>query len=355
MTAAALALGRPEAANAPGVALTRWRLDCRATATAFTGDGEHAAFGLEDGSVRLVMLKRYAARRMIAAPIHDGAVIALAGGEGGEIASLGADGRAVMVDGAGFAAEIYEPPEPGLGALAFHVADGRIALATPAAAWLLDGAGREIDRLAVDRPRAVALAPGARRMAIATADSVLVWRRGESRPPRRLGCREPRGLVWSCGGRRLAALTAASSLPCWRFGDDGGIEETTLLGRPRMLAWCGNGRALVGDGEEGLLRWCPQRTAPGRGWHAPTALLPMSGRRLTALACHPRHALAATAYDDGCVLLADLDGGRERLVRHATGSAARALAWSPDGLRLALAGSGEAAIFDFSELEENST
>ena len=40
----------------------------------------------QDGSVRLVMLNRYAARRMIAEPIHDGAVIALAGGEGGEIA-----------------------------------------------------------------------------------------------------------------------------------------------------------------------------------------------------------------------------------------------------------------------------
>ena len=56
MALPALALGRPETANAPGVGLTRWQVGSAATATAFTGDGEHAAFGFIDGSVRLVML-----------------------------------------------------------------------------------------------------------------------------------------------------------------------------------------------------------------------------------------------------------------------------------------------------------
>lgn len=351
MAVAALALGWPEAANAPGVGLTRWQVGCAATATAFTGDGEHAAFGFVDGSLRLVMLNRYDSRRMIGEAIHDGAVRALASGGGGEVASLGADGRAVMIDGGGFAAELYEPCAEGQGALALDGAGGRFAVATPTGAWLLDGAGREIAHLETPAITTVALSPDAQTIAIGCADSVLLWRPRGNTPPQRLTCSPVRGLAWSHDGRRLAASTDAATTTCWHLDDDGEGEQATLLGRAARLAWSSAGNCLVGDGEGGLLCWRPDGQPGKLGWHAPAQLAPMSGRRVGALACHPHHALVAAAYDDGCVLLAELEDGAERLVRHATGTATLALSWSPDGTRLAAAGEKDVAIFDFRELE----
>jgi hypothetical protein len=351
MALAALALGWPEAANAPGVGLTRWQVGCAATATAFTGDGEHAAFGFVDGSVRLVVLNRYDSRRMIGEAIHDGAVRALAAGDGGEVVSLGADGRAVMIDGGGFAAELYEPRAAGQGALALDAAAGRFAVATPAAAWLLDAAGREIAHLATPSLNTLALSPDAQTIAAGCADSVLLWRPRSDTPPQRLACSPVRDLAWAQDGRRLAAGTDAATTSCWRLDGEGCAEQATLLGRAARLAWSSAGNCLVGDGERGLLRWRPEGEPGKLGWHAPAQLAAMSGRQVGALACHPRHALVAAAYDDGCVLLAELEDGAERLVRHAAGTATLALAWSPDGSRLAAAGEKDVAIFDFRDLE----
>ncbi len=350
MALAALALGWPEAANAPGVGLTRWQVGCAATATAFTGDGEHAAFGFVDGSVRLVMLNRYDSRRMIGEAIHDGAVRALASGDGGEVASLGADGRAVMIDGGGFAAELYEPRAEGQGALALDGAAGRFAVATPGGAWLLDAAGREIAHIEVPSVNTVALSPDAQTIAIGCADSVLLWRPRDNTVPQRLGCNAVHNLAWSRDGSRLAAGTEAATTTCWRLDTE--CEPATLLGRANRLAWNSAGNALIGDGEGGLLCWRPDHEPGKRGWHAPAQLAPMSGRHVSAIACHPHHELVAAAYDDGCVLLAELGSGAERLVRHATDTATLAISWSPDGTRLAAAGEKDVAIFDFRELED---
>ncbi|MDP6951440.1 MAG: hypothetical protein QGF53_01640 [Alphaproteobacteria bacterium] len=349
MALPALALGWPEAANAPGVGLTRWQIGCAATATAFTGDGEHAAFGFVDGSVRLVMLNCYDSRRMIGEAIHDGAVRTLAAGDGGEVASLGADGRAVMIDGGGFAAELYEPRADGQGALALDGRGGRFAVATPAGAWLLDAAGREIAHLETPPAAALALSPTTQTVAIGCRDSLLLWQPRDNAPPQRLESAAVHTLAWSGNGRRLAAGTDAATTACWTL--DGEPEPATLIGRAGRLSWSSDGSALVGDGENGLYCWRPDGEPGKRGWHAPAQLTPMSGRHIDAIACHPNHGLVATAYDDGCVLLAELDGGAERLVRHATGTATLALAWSPDGTRLAAAGEKDVAIFDFREIE----
>jgi hypothetical protein len=349
MALAALALGWPEAANAPGVGLTRWQVGCAATATAFTGDGEHAAFGFVDGSVRLVMLNRYDSRRMIGEAIHDGAVRGLASGDGGEVASLGADGRAVMIDGGGFAAELYEPRAEGQGALALDGAGGRFAVATSSRAWLLDGAGREIAHIEAPSVTTVALSPDAQTIAIGCSDGVLLWQPRSDLLPQRLGSDAVRGLAWAQDGSHLAARTDATTTTCWRLDDD--CDKATLIGHGNHLAWSHSGKYLVGDGESGLLCWQPDGEPGKLGWHAPAQLAPMSGRQVGALACHPHHALVAAAYDDGCVLLAELEDGAERLVRHATGTATLALSWSPDGTRLAAAGEKDVAIFDFRELE----
>ena len=351
MALPALALGWPETANAPGVGLTRWQVGSAATATAFTGDGEHAAFGFVDGSVRLVMLNSYDTRRMIGEPIHDGAVHMLTPGDGGEVASLGADGRAVMIDGGGFAAELYEPRAEGQGALALDGAAGRFAVATSTGTWLLDATGREIAQFQSHTVSALALSPDAQTIAIGDVNSVLLWRPRSYLSAQRLDCAAVHDLIWSADGSRLAARSEATTT-CWKFAGQGNFVEMTLLGRAARLSWSSSGKYLVGNSETGLLCWQPDDKPNSLGWKAPARLAPMSGSQVSALACHPYHALVAAAYDNGCVLLAELRDGGGRMVRHASGTTTRALAWSPDGTRLAAAGEKDVAIFDFRELEE---
>ncbi len=351
MALSALALGWPETANAPGVDLTRWQVGSAATATAFTGDGEHAAFGFVDGSVRLVILNSYDTRRMIGEPIHNGAVRMLTPGDGGEVASLGADGRAVMIDGGGFAAELYEPRAEGQGALALDGAAGRFAVATSTGTWLLDATGREIAQSQGHTVSTLALSPDARTIAIGDVNSLLLWRPRSGLPAQRLDCTAVHDLIWSADGSRLAARSEATTT-CWQFTSQENFVQMTLPGHAERLSWSNSGQYLVGNGETGLLCWQQDDKRNSLGWKAPARLEPMSGSQVSALACHPYHAFVAAAYDNGCVLLAELQDGGGRMVRHATGTTTQALAWSPDGTRLAAAGEKDVAIFDFRELEE---
>ena len=106
LAAPALMLGRPEPANAPGVLLTRWHLDCPVGAASFTADGQHAAFGLADGTIRTVELDRFSARRMTASVVHDGPICDLVPDmAGGGTFSLSRDGVAAVMDPRGYVSE----------------------------------------------------------------------------------------------------------------------------------------------------------------------------------------------------------------------------------------------------------
>ena len=351
MALVALSLGRPEGATAPGVAVTRWTLDVPVLAAAFAGNGAHAAFGLDDGSVRLVALARFGGRRMTATAVHHGPVRALsADGATGGVLSLGADGRVVQLDGAGAATALLDPQGAHGGARL--VAGGWLrAVATAGEVIVYDRAGHVGWRAGCDGASALAASPSGDTVAAARGREVTVWRdRPRETPAAALSASAPvHALAFSPYGRRLAAATDSPTALVWDLGHAAGTGA--LFGSARDLAWSACGRALVGAGDGALLCWRTDRRVHLRGWHVPMAVAPMAGCAVTALACHPRHPLAAAGYDDGSVLLADLDHGRDRVIRHGAEDAVSALAWSPQGSHLACAtAGGEAALFDFTTL-----
>lgn len=347
----ALALGFPQPANVPGVQMTRWNLDGVVLAAGFSGDGSHAAFGLDDGSVRLVPLQRFAARMMTETTLHHRRVTAIRPDcTADQFLCLGEDNRVVYVNGSGFGAELADLGQgPGLHVDA-HPAVGR-AIAHGCQVDLYDHLGVLRQRIAGDREAAdLAFSPDGRRLAVAHDGRISLWSDLHGTPQSvELTTGGPtRSLAWSADSRRIAGCVGRI-VQCWRLADgtrvlfDGGART------PRELSWTGETRYLAGACSDAILCWPMQRNGRHAAW--PRALGVMADAPVTRIACHPRHPLVAAGYDDGCVLLADVRGGREIVARHADGDAIEALSWSSNGDFLAVGSDGGlAAILDFTSL-----
>ncbi len=371
MFAAALSLGVPQTANAPGVRLNRWRLEAPVAAMAFTRDAAHAAFALHDGTVRLVPLRQFDARKMAAAVLHQGAARALcADCADNSLLSAGADGRVVSVDADGFAAELIERPCGALGAIAAVTSPEGArwrAVADGGAVELFDArAGRRRFDPGVGAVTGLAFRPDGRRLAVSGDEGLAVFSLDGGAPapllpkpagPTRRPTRRP---LWSPRGDRLAAIGGADRVACWTLGDGGPRGEPATLGKARDVAWAARGRYLVGAGARGLVAWPIVAAGPvavgatrpcaGSRWGRPSLLGLTGGRAVTAITGHPTHELAAAGYDDGCIILADLGHRREMMIKHADLGAVTALAWSPAGDFLAAASDDEALLFDFTTL-----
>ena len=371
MFAAALSLGVPQTANAPGVRLNRWRLEAPVAAMAFTRDAAHAAFALHDGTVRLVPLRQFDARKMAAAVLHQGPARALcADCADNSLLSAGSDGRVVSVDADGFAADLIDRPcaapsdNAAIAAVTSPEGIRWRAVADGGAVELFDArAGRRRLDADVGAVTGLAFRADGRRLAVSGGAGLAVFAldRGTVAPlpPQRAGpTRRP---LWSPRGDRLAAIGGPDRVACWALGDGGLRGAPAVLGKARDVAWAARGRYLVGAGARALVVWpvsvgpvaiATKRPCAASRWGQPALLGVMSGRAVTAAAGHPTHELAAAGYDDGCIVLADLGKGREMMIKHADAAGITALAWSPAGDFLAAASDDEALLFDFTTLTQ---
>jgi hypothetical protein len=72
-------------------------------------------------------------------------------------------------------------------------------------------------------------------------------------------------------------------------------------------------------------------------------MLARSKARVTAVACHPKQAIAAAGYADGMVLLVRLDDGAEIVAKRGGSAPVSGLAWNSSGSRLGFGGEDGAA------------
>ncbi|WP_395447871.1 hypothetical protein ACHMW7_23620 [Aminobacter sp. UC22_36] len=195
---------------------------------------------------------------------------------------------------------------------------------------------------------ALAISPDGNQVAASYADGLSIWRLESgaaalqeiSLPSR------PHSLRWKADGTTLACSLESGG---FGFVDLSGGHVEVIPDFPatvRTLSWSGPANALVASGAFRIAAWSSgaPRTGDGRAALAtgrPGLVL------VEAVAAHPKTGLVAAGYANGQIVIAQIGGRDEMLVRPA-GSPVTAMAWSADGSHLALGdASGTAALVTF--------
>ncbi len=328
-------------------------LDAFVVAAAWERAGTACAFALGDGTLLLARATEASgAWRSVAA--HDGAVLALAAdARPGGFLSGGDDGgfRRTPLDGepsdvAALGGRWIEQVE--------SFADGKTGLLACAAGKLVhvfDGDGRKLKSL--EHPSTVtglAFDAKGKRVAASHYNGASLWFiAAKTDNPRRLEWKGSHiGLALSPAGDVAVTAMQETALHGWRLSDGQHMRMSGYPAKTHSMSFSRNGKWLATSGAESVVCW--PFFGGGPMGKPPVELAAGDGVLCTAVACHPQHDAVAAGYDDGLVVLADIDAERILPVAAPGRGKVSALAWSADGGRLALGTeSGFVAIVDFSK------
>jgi WD40 repeat protein len=336
----------------------RWQLGAAVAGVAWSSDGTRAAFALTDGTLALaraaweggpvvaakpggveVVPPRVASPPFSRVAVHRGACRALATDPDGAFLSGGDDGRLARVSAEGRVQHRHEFP-------------GRAITHVAAAAGVRVCAAS--DRLRVIGPQstavtlpaeasALALHPTLRRLAVGHAGGIALWAEAAAPPP--LACDgTPAALAWSPDGHWLVAAFSHGGLRAWSWPPAGDALPLRPAGAitAHHLAFGAAGRLLAVAGGMQATCWEVSRDgfADAAAWGLASSATPVA-----AIACHPHRALLAAGYANGAVALGQPGTADTLFAKPAGGGAVTALAFAPDGSRLAIAtAEGEAGL-----------
>jgi len=310
-------------------------LDAYIVACAFDRAGANAAFALGDGTLRIVTQ----AGEWATVQAHDGAVLALApdsgasgfitGGDDGAFARIGGD-HSVSPLGK-FGSKWVEQ------VASFADAKGALlACSVGKTVTLFSAAGEVLKSL--NHPSTVTgLAFDARgkRVAASHYNGASIWFTNATSPtPRVLEWKGSHtGIALHPAGEAVVTAMQENALHGWRLP---GGEDMRMSGYPskcESLGFTKNGRWLASAGADAIVLW--PFFGGGPTGKPPAELAPIEGVFVTRVACHPQAEMVAAGYKDGSVVLADIASKRALPIVAAGGSPISALAWSPEGSRLA--------------------
>jgi len=295
-------------------------------------------FGIDDGAAP--------------APVHGGLLAAVPAPEGDALYTSGEDGRVCRIDcSAGMSPSVTElgrVPRRWVRVLTTNRA-GAVAWASGITAWVCDAGGgvREIHHnRAVE---AIALSPTSALLGIAGYDGLALHALDGDSPPRRLGWQGVHaGIAFSPDGRFVVSRLKDATLHAWRLADGRGMRMGVYPGNVGDWAFSAGGRWLVTSGADAAVAW-PFEGEDGPMHQTALALGEPRDSLVTVVACHPVQDIVAMGHADGCVRLAHLATGQQRVLRVSGDTGAvTAVAWQRDGLCLAWGTSGgEGAVAFF--------
>ena len=319
-------------------------LDAYVVACAFDRGGGHAAFALGDGTVRLAAATASDAWTVVEA--HDGGVLALAADTGSAgFVSGGDDGtfRRVGVDGAlseiaGFGSRWVEH------VASFADAKGALlACGTGKNVHLYSAAGEWLKTLAhPSTVTGIAFDARGKRVAASHYNGASLWFTNATSPtPRFLEWKGSHtGVALHPAGEALVTAMQENALHGWRLPGGDHMRMSGYPSKTESIGFTRNGRWLASSGADAIVLW--PFFGGGPTGKPPAELAQMENVIVTRIACHPQTDVVAAGYRDGTVVLADI--ASKRVLRLAqAGSEITAMAWSPDGARLAFGTEGGSA------------
>jgi hypothetical protein len=222
---------------------------------------------------------------------------------------------------------------------------GRLAIGRDGRTDLYEEEGmRRLAGLLTPGPaNALAFAPDDRSLAVMLAENLLIGQPSQGYENHPVGGRGP--LVFSADGRWIAGANGKDGFWLLRRADGqiGRIGNFRAL--PSALVFSKAADAVFASGAFRAAGW--SLATPPLASEATGAL--KTGRSglvlIEKIAAHPRRDLIALGMADGAVAITRVGQPEEMPLRHADGSPVTALAWSADGLHLAIGtAAGNAAL-----------
>jgi WD40 repeat protein len=288
--------------------------------------GAAAVFALGDG---VVLFIDESGERRVAA--HEGAVISAAS-DGRALVTGGDDGKVLRFAASGEPEPIGEA-KGWVDAVALGP-DGAVAWSAGKQVSARDAKGDVRTFETPSSARGLAFAPKGYQVAVARYGGVSLWF------PRVAGA--PKELLWkgshldvtvSPDGRFVVTTMQENALHGWRTADGAHMRMSGYPGKVRSTAWTADGKWLATAGADAAILW-PFAAKDGPMGKAPKEL-GVRPARVSRVAAHPRAAVVALGYEDGCVLIVRVSDGAEILARRPDGAEITALGWDGSGARLA--------------------
>jgi WD40 repeat protein len=320
-------------------------------AARFDRAGRTAAFGLGDGSVRLVELAQPENWREVA--VHDGALLSLtpdtatrgfvSGGDDGSFRRINAEDAVSEI--AGFGMKWVEQ-------VASYPGDkGLLACAVGKQVHLFDAKGTKLKTL--DHPSSVtglAFDAKGKRIGASHYNGATLWFvAAKTDSPRRLEWKGSHtAIAIHPEGEAMVTAMQENALHGWRLSDGQHMRMSGYPAKTQALSFSRTGKWLASSGADAMVIW--PFFGGGPMGKAPLELAGGDSVICTQVASHPKDELVAGGFNDGLVVVADINSSRVLPIAPPEHGPVSALAWSPDGAFLALGTeTGFAAILDFSK------
>jgi WD40 repeat protein len=331
-------------------------LDAFVVAASFERAGRFSAFALGDGTLRIAEGVGQSEWRSVL--VHAGAVLALApDARAGGFVSGGDDGAFRRTEATGEVAEIARFGARWVEQVASHATTkgakggGLIAASVGKTVHLFDEAGTPLRRFEhASTVSGIAFDAKGKRLAASHYNGVSLWFVGaKDANPRELEWKGSHiGLAIHPEGDAVVSAMQESALHGWRLSDGQHLRMSGYPAKTESLSFSRRGKWLATSGADAIILW--PFFGGGPMGKAPLEVAGGDGVLCTRVACHPERDAVAGGFADGLVVLADIDSGRILPVAAPGRGAVSALAWSPDGTRLAFGTeSGFAAIVDFAK------
>ena len=305
--------------------------------------GNAAAFALGDGLVHVA-----AGGDWTAVEAHDGAVLAMAeagagwvtGGDDGRLRRVGADGSVANL--ASFGSRWVDQ------VAAWN--DRLVACAVGKTVHVFEGS-RPLKQLAHGSTvSGLVFDAKGKRIATSHYNGATLWFVGAKvDSPRTLEWKGSHiGVVLHPATEALVTAMQENALHGWRLADGQHMRMSGYPSKTESMSFSRTGKWLASSGAESVVIW--PFFGGGPMGKAPLELAGGDGMLCTRVAFHPQQDMVAAGFADGLVVLADVASERVLPVAAPGHGPVSALAWSPDGARLAFGTeTGFAALVDLSK------
>jgi WD40 repeat protein len=328
-------------------------LDAFVVATRFSRDGRRAGFALGDGTVRIVPMG--APDDWITVTVHDGASLDFATDPAGDgFISAGDDGKLCRVGADGSVSDVASFGSKWVEHVATYALDkgrGLIAASAGKTVRLFDQTGQMLKELTHPSTVTGLVFDGkGKRIGASHYNGASLWFvAAKTDTPRKLEWKGSHtGILIHPEGEAVVTAMQENALHGWKLPNGEHMRMSGYPAKTTSLSFTRNGKWMASSGADAMVLW--PFFGGGPMGKAPLELAGGDGIICAQVACNPKDELVAGGFTDGLVVLADINSSRILPVVPPDHGPISALAWSPDGVRLAVGTeTGFAALIDFAK------